>query len=164
MNRKTYNGTERDLDNDHVEIREFKFTPDTVGKFIVVSFRYEQHIFYDALFGNQLMINGHKLKDDDHIYAVYKIDWPNDFFKSENNISYKVKLIPVGKFEAWCPNRSWYTSDIEGIINMTYDLFEENPLFDKFEDAAKFALKKNFELYPDNRSFFQKIKDKIFNK
>ena len=51
---------------------------------------------------------------------------------------------------SWCPDRSWYTSDIESYINHTYNLFEENPLFDNIDDAIRFAIKKNNELYQLN--------------
>jgi hypothetical protein len=113
-----------------------------------------------------LSINGHKLypNEDLDFYGVYKIEWHSDWQKEENNMGYKVKLTPVGNYMACCPNRSWYTSDMERHINNTYNLFEENPVFDTFEEAHKFAYNKNFKLYPNNRSELKKLFDKIFNK
>jgi hypothetical protein len=73
-------------------------------------------------------------------------------------------LTPIGNWGAWCPDRSWYSSDMESIINKQYNLFEENPIFDNVDDAMNFAFEKNFELYPDKRSDMKKLFDKIFNK
>lgn len=154
---KTFRGSEKDLGNGQIHIKQFKFTSDDIGKFIVMQLNYEEHGF----FIDRLSINSHVLKHrDSKLYGVYEICYCTE----SKDVSYKICLKPVGKFAYWCPNRSWYTHDIERHINMTYNLFEENPLFDNEDDAIKFAMKKNFELYPDNRSWWTKITDKIFNK
>lgn len=151
---KTYNGTVRKIDDETEEIRFIKFEPEDVDKFIVIKWKYEEHMFWGSLLGTRLHIGNHDLNplSDDELYGVYKIEWHSDWQKNENNMRYKVKLTPAGGFGAWCPDRSWYTSDMESVINKTYNLFEENPLFDKLEDAIEFSLKKNYELYPDTRS------------
>ena len=163
---KTYRGTIKKNPDGTEEIRYCKFEPSDIGKYLVLRCRYEQHMFWTGLFGTQLAVNGHKLSthNRDEIYGVYLIDWHSDWCKNENNISYKVKLTPVGNWGAWCPNRSWYTSDMESVINKQYNLFEENPIFDNIDDAMKFAFERNFELYPDMRSGMKKLFDKIFNK
>ena len=143
--KKTFTGTIKELPDGSEQVRYCKFEPSDIGKFIVLKFRYEEHMFCGSVFGTRLLVNGH---EPDMLYAVYEIGWHNDLQKHENNVDYKIKLIPVGNWEAWCPNRSWYTSDIESIVNSTYDLFEENPIFDNIDDATKFALDKNFEMYP----------------
>ena len=68
-------------------------------------------------------------------------------YENENNVSFKVKLTPISAWGAWCPNRSWYTSDIEKSINYNYNLWEEIPIFDNVENALEFAIIKNYELY-----------------
>ena len=156
---KTYNGTIRTNDNGTQLQRYFKFTTEDIGKYLVMKFRYQENMFWGSMFGTKLQING---KDPETLFAVYKIEWHSDWCKHENNVNYKIKLTPVGNWGAWCPDRSWYTSDIESMINYTYNLFEENPMFDNEEDANEFALNKNFELYPDNRSYIKKFLDKIF--
>ena len=155
---KTFRGSEKDLGNGQIHIKEFKFTSDDIGKFIVIQWSYTENGF--AI--DRLSINNHTLKNrDSKLYGVYEICYPSGCTKSKD-VSYKIHLKPVGKFAYWCPNRSWYTHDMERHINMTYNLFEENPLFDNENDAIKFAIKKNFELYPDNRSWWKKIIAKIF--
>lgn len=165
--RKTFRGTERDLEDGRVERREFKFESSDLGKYIVVKMRYEQHADWSAglFFGTQLSINSNKLNThDDQIYGVYRIDLYPGYHDGKDIFSYKVKLTPMGKFNAWCPDRSWYTSDMESIINKEYDLFTENPIFDTEAKAIAFALKKNFELYPDKRSAIKKLFDYIKSK
>ena len=125
--------------------RIFKFEPSDVGKFIVIKLRYEQHMFWGSLFGTQLAIGGRQLTKNDYLYGVYQIGWHSDWLMHENNMDYKVKLTPVGEWAAWCPDRSWYTSDMEHLINEQYDLFKETPLFDNKEEANEFAIKKNYE-------------------
>ena len=156
---KTYNGTVKTNEDGSQMQMYFKFLPEDVDKFIVIKWRYEQHMFFGALFGTQLSINGHKLSPNEDLdfYGVYKIEWHSDWQKKENNMGYKVKLTPVGNYMAWCPNRSWYTSDMESHINKTYNLFEENPVFETFEEAHKFACDKNFELYPESKSILKTI-------
>ena len=146
---KTYNGTVRKIDDETEEIRFIKFEPEDVGKFIVIKWKYEENMFYGNIMGTRLHISNHDLNplSDDELYGVYKIEWHSDWLKNENNMRYKVKLTPVGGFRAWCPDRSWYTSDIESHINKTYNLFEEIPIFDEFQKAVEFAIKKNKELY-----------------
>jgi hypothetical protein len=163
---KTYRGTVKYNPDGTEEIRYCKFEPSDIGKYIVFRWRYEEHLFWGALFETQLVVNGNKLniRNGDEIYGVYLIDWHSDLCKNENNVSYKIKLTPVGNWNAWCPNRSWYSSDMESIINKQYNLFEENPIFDNVDDAMKFAFEKNFELYPDTRNNTKKLFDKIFNK
>ena len=141
-----------------------KFTPNDIGKYIVMKFRYEEHLFCGGPLGTQLVINYNKLNvyNKDMLYGVYRIDWHNDYQKSQNNVSYKVKLTPMGNWAAWCPDRSWYTSDIESLISIIYDLSIENPIFDSDVKATDFALNKNHEMYPDARSICRKIKDKVF--
>ena len=162
---KTYNGTIMTKEDGSQIQRSFKFLPEDVDKFIVIKWKYEEHMFWGNIFGTKLRVGNHDLNpmSDDELYGVYKIEWHSDWLKNENNMRYKVKLTPVGDFGAWCPNRSWYTSDMESHINKTYNLFEENPMFNKFQEAVEFAIKKNEELYPDTRSEFKKIFDKIFN-
>ena len=129
--------------------RYFKFLPEDVDKFIVIKLRYEEHMFIHT----QLVINGHKLSPNDNLYfyGVYKIEWYSEWLKKDNNMGYKIKLTPVGDYMYWCPDRSWYTSDIESHINNNYNLFEETPLFNTFEEAHNFACNKNFELYPESK-------------
>ena len=129
--------------------RYFKFLPEDVDKFIVIKLRYEEHMFIHT----QLVINGHKLSPNDNLYfyGVYKIEWYSEWLKKDNNMGYKIKLTPVGNYMAWCPDRSWYTSDMESRINNNYNLFEETPLFNTFEEAHNFACDKNFELYPESK-------------
>lgn len=129
--------------------RYFKFLPEDVDKFIVIKLRYEEHMFIHT----QLVINGHKLSPNDNLYfyGVYKIEWYSEWLKKDNNMGYKIKLTPVGNYMAWCPDRSWYTSDMESNINNNYNLFEETPLFNTFEEAHNFACDKNFELYPESK-------------
>ena len=129
--------------------RYFKFLPEDVDKFIVIKLRYEEHMFIHT----QLVINGHKLSPNDNLYfyGVYKIEWYSEWLKKDNNMGYKIKLTPVGNYMAWCPDRSWYTSDMESHINNNYNLFEETPLFSTFEEAHNFACDKNFELYPESK-------------
>lgn len=129
--------------------RYFKFLPEDVDKFIVIKLRYEEHMFIHT----QLVINGHKLSPNDNLYfyGVYKIEWYSEWLKKDNNMGYKIKLTSVGNYMAWCPDRSWYTSDMESHINNNYNLFEETPLFNTFEEAHNFACDKNFELYPESK-------------
>ena len=129
--------------------RYFKFLPEDVDKFIVIKLRYEEHMFIHT----QLVINGHKLSPNDNLYfyGVYKIEWYSEWLKKDNNMGYKIKLTPVGNYMAWCPDRSWYTSDMESRINNNYNLFEETPLFNTFEEAHNFACDTNFELYPESK-------------
>ena len=129
--------------------RYFKFLPEDVDKFIVIKLRYEEHMFIHT----QLVINGHKLSPNDNLYfyGVYKIEWYSEWLKKDNNMGYKIKLTPVGNYMAWCPDCSWYTSDMESHINNNYNLFEETPLFNTFEEAHNFACDKNFELYPESK-------------
>lgn len=164
--RKTYNGTVMSNEDGSEHVKYFKFTPEDIGKYLVIKFIYEEHMFFGGPLGTKLSINHNVLNayNRDELYGVYKIDWHNEYQQSQNNVDYKIKLVPIGSFEAWCPNRSWYTTDIESHINKEYNLFEENPLFDNEDDAIEFAMTKNFELYPDTRSFWQKLKDKLFNK
>lgn len=146
---KTYNGTIRTNDDGSQTQRYFKFLPEDVDKFIVIKLRYEEHMFIHT----QLVINGHKLSPNDNLYfyGVYKIKWYSEWLKKDNNMGYKIKLTPVGNYMAWCPDRSWYTSDMESHINNNYNLFEETPLFNTFEEAHNFACDKNFELYPESK-------------
>lgn len=146
---KTYNGTIRTNDDGSQTQRYFKFLPEDVDKFIVIKLRYEEHMFIHT----QLVINGHKLSPNDNLYfyGVYKIEWYSEWLKKDNNMGYKIKLTPVGNYMAWCPDRSWYTSDMESHINNNYNLFEETPLFNTFEEAHNFACDKNFELYPESK-------------
>ena len=129
----------------------FEFDSTDIGKFIVLKFRYEPSIWRP-----ELTINYNK---PDDIYGVYRIDWHSDYCKSNNDVSYKIHLTPIDFWEYWCPNRSWYTSDIESVINRNYKSFEEKFVFDNFEEANKYAIHKNVEMYPDTRSWFTKIKD-----
>ena len=144
---KTYRGTIKQYVDGSQQIRSFKFEPSDVGKFIVVKFRYQQNMFNGALFGTQLKVKKHYLSTSEFLYGVYEIGWHSELTKHENNMSYKVKLTPVGNWAAWCPDRSWYTSDIEPLINYTYNLFEDTPIFDNAEQATEFAINKNYELY-----------------
>lgn len=157
-------GTVKHYEDGSQEIRSFEFEPEDVGKFIVIKWRYEEHMFSGGyLFGQRLQVGNHILKNNkDELYGVYEIGWCSEWCKNENNMNYKVKLTPVGSYAAFCPDRSWYSSDMASHINHTYNLFEENPLFDKLEDAIEFSIKKNDELYPDTRSEFRKFVDKIF--
>ena len=145
--------------------RQFKFGPEDIGKFLVLKFRYQENMFWGALLGTKLQINDHILstRNMDSVYGVYEICWHNELCKSENNVSYKVHLKPVGDWGAWCPNRSWYSSDVESMISQYYNLIYEIPLFDTMEEAHDFAIKKNNELYPKKRTRFDKIKEFIFN-
>lgn len=162
---KTWSGTIKTEEDGTQICRRFKFTPEDVGKFIVMKWRYEEHIFWGGPFGTRLIINHNQLntRNNDLLYGVYQIDWHNDYWKDHGLINYKVKLIPVGDWGAWCPNRSWYTTDMEQHINNDYNLYEENPIFDNEDDANEFALKKNNELYPDKRNSFEKLIDTISN-
>ena len=125
----------------------FVFEPSDVDKFIVVKLRYQQNLFWGSLLGTQLAINDYHLTEKDKIYGVYEIGWHSDWLKKENNMSYKVNLKPVGEWGAWCPNTSWYTSDMEHIINEQYNLNNEIPLFDDPDEATKFAIDKNYEMF-----------------
>lgn len=141
-------------------MQKFKFLPEHIGKFVVLNFPYEEHIF-----GNHLQIGNHILSDMDRddFYGIYQINWYDDYAQENQKVSYKIKLVPVKSYSAWCPNRSWYTSDIESIIRNTYT-DDETFIFDNIEDALKFSLKKNKELYPDKKSIFKNIFNKIFKK
>ena len=145
---KTCNCAENANNGSQIQ-RYFKFLPEDVDKFIVIKLRYEEHMFIHT----QLVINGHKLSPNDNLYfyGVYKIEWYSEWLKKDNNMGYKIKLTPVGNYMAWCPDRSWYTSDMESHINNNYNLFEETPLFNTFEEAHNFACNKNFELYPESK-------------
>lgn len=145
---KTCNCAEN-VNNGSQTQRYFKFLPEDVDKFIVIKRRYEQHMFIHT----QLVVNGHKLSLDDnsYLYGVYKIEWYSEWLKKDNNMGYKIQLTPAGNYMAWCPDRSWYTSDMESYINNNYNLFEETPLFNTFEEAHNFACDKNFELYPESK-------------
>lgn len=57
----------------------------------------------------------------------------------------------------------YFTSDIESLIRNMYN-DDEIFIFDNSEEALKFSLKKNKELYPDKKSIFKKIFNKILNK
>ena len=145
-------------------IRRFIFEPSDINKYIVLKFRYEEHISWNpGQFGSRLVINKHilNIRNTDYLYGVYKIDWYDDYTKSHNDVSYKIKLTPVGFWKDYCPNRSWYTSDVEQIINEDYDLLNEIPLFDTYKDAENFALKKNNEIYPYIPTKFEKFKSYI---
>lgn len=156
---KTFYGTEKVLDDGTTQVRSFHFTKEDIGKYLVLRWRYEEHGWSI----DRLSINDHVLNNyDDEIYGVYKIGY-HDWCATTENISYKIHLEPIGKFIMWCPNRSWYTHDMEDHINMTYNLFGEYPIFDNIDEATEFAMKKNFELYPDNHSWFKKMFDKICN-
>lgn len=145
---KTARGTEKTCTNGDKILRSFKFLKNDVGKYIVIKFRYEQHMFWGSPFGTGLQVNNHVLTTNgDYLYGVYLIDYYNDYARYKQDLSYKVALKPVGNFGAWCPDRAWYTSDMESHINMEYNLFEENPVFDTEEEAVEFAVKKNEELY-----------------
>lgn len=127
-----------------------KFTAEDIGKFIVISRPYEQKMMYGGgLFGTQLKINDHDLNRNDMLFGVYEIRY-HAWCEESKNVSYKIYLKPIDEFMPWCPDRSWYTSDIESCINHTYNLFEENPLFDNTDDAIRFAIKKNNGLYKLN--------------
>ena len=127
-----------------------KFTAEDIGKFIVISRPYEQKMMYGGgLFGTQLKINDRELNRNDMLFGVYEIRY-HAWCEESKNVSYKIYLKPIDEFMPWCPDRSWYTSDIESYINHTYNLFEENPLFDNTDDAIRFAIKKNNELYQLN--------------
>ena len=142
--KKTFSGTEVTFPDGSQEIRRFKFEVEDISKFIVLPCKYEQHLFYGDTFGTQLTMFGHKLVEDkDILYGIYQVDWYNDYCP----LDYKIKLIPVDNFKAWCPNRSWYTSDIESLINSEYNLYAENPIFTDINEASEFAIKKNHELY-----------------
>lgn len=145
---KTCNCAEN-VNNGSQTQRYFKFLPEDVDKFIVIKRRYEEHMFIHT----QLVVNGHKLSPNDnlYLYGVYKIEWYSEWLKKDNNMGYKIQLTPVGNYMAWCPDRSWYTSDMESYINNNYNLFEETPLFNTFEEAHNFACDKNFELYPESK-------------
>ena len=143
-------GTIKHFEDGSQEIRSFKFEPNDVGKFIVIKWKYEEHMFSGGyLFGKRLQIGDHILNplSKDELFGVYEIGWHADWCKNENNMNYKVKLTPVNDFDMWCPNRSWYSSDMADHINNTYNLFEETPLFDNYQDAYEFSFKKNAELY-----------------
>ena len=145
---KTCNCAEN-VNNGSQTQRYFKFLPEDVDKFIVIKRRYEEHMFIHT----QLVVNGHKFSpnDNSYFYGVYKIEWYSEWLKKDNNMGYKIQLTPAGNYMAWCPDRSWYTSDIESYINNNYNLFEETPLFNTFEEAHNFACDKNFELYPESK-------------
>lgn len=152
------------ISNSKNVMRRFKFEPTDINKYIVLKFRYEQHMFTNnSMFGSTLVINKHELstRNTDYLYGVYKIEWHSEYFKMHNDMSYKVQLTPIGFCEDYCPNRSWYTSDVEQIINEDYDLFNEVPLFDTYKDAENFAVKKNDELYPYIPTKFEKFKSYI---
>lgn len=145
---KTFSGTIKRTEDGKEMIRSFKFESEDVGKYLVICFPYEEHLGYGGIFGTCLKINDYFLKENkDNLYGIYRIDWPADWCKIENHIDYKVKLTPVGVWEAWCPNRPWYTSHIEMEINYNYNLWEEIPVFDTVKDALEFAMKKNYEIY-----------------
>ena len=146
----SHTGTIKHFEDGSQEIRSFKFEPNDVGKFIVIKWKYEEHMFSGGyLFGKRLQIGDHILNplSEDELFGVYEIGWHADWCKNENNMNYKVKLTPVNDFDMWCPNRSWYSSDMADHINNTYNLFEETPLFDNYQDAYEFSFKKNTELY-----------------
>ena len=141
--------------------RYFMFTPEDIGKFIVLKFRYQENMFWGNILGTRLKINDHVLseRNDDYLYAVYEIQWHNEYLKSQNDTSYKIHLKPLGDWGAWCPDRSWYSSDIEYIISDTYNLLKETPVFDTMEEAHEFAIKKNEEIYPKKSTIIDKIKN-----
>ena len=143
--------------------RCFKFESEDIGKFIVLKFRYQENMFWGNIFGTRLQINNHVLseRNNDYLYAVYEIQWHDDYYKSQNDTSYKIHLKPVGNWGAWCLDRSWYSTDIEHIISDTYNLLEETPVFDTTEEAHEFAIKKNEELYPKKSTIIDKLK-KLF--
>lgn len=145
---KTFSGTIKRTEDGKEMIRSFKFEPEDVGKYLVFEFPYEEHLGYGGILGTRLKINDYFLKPNkDNLYGIYQIDWASDWCKIENNMDYKVKLTPVRGWKAWCPNRPWYTSEIEMEINYNYNLWEEIPVFDNVKDALVFAMKKNYELY-----------------
>ena len=159
---KTNSGTLGNTKDGEMIERSFKFEPSDIGKYIVIKFRYEEHLFCGAPLGTRLMINNHILHSyKDYLYGVYLIDWHDDYQKSQKNINYKIKLVPIENWKAWCPSRSWYTGDIEYIINIDYNLFEEIPIFDNIIEAQKFALEKNHELYPYTPTKWEKFKNWI---
>lgn len=141
--KKTFQGTEVTFPDGSQQIRSFKFEVEDIDKYIVLPFRYEEHMFYGNLLGTQLEVNNHKLTNQDKLFGIYKIEWHNDWC----DLSYKIKLTPINNFKAWCPNRSWYTSDIESLINCEYNLYAENPIFTDLNEASEFVIKKNYELY-----------------
>jgi len=147
--------------NDQLMERYFKFESEDIGKFIVLKFRYQDNMFWGNIFGTRLQINNHVLSErsDDYLYAVYEIQWHDDYCKSQNYTGYKIHLKPVGNWGAWCPDRSWYSTDIEHIISDTYNLLKETPVFDTMEEAHEFAIKKNEELYPKKSTIINKIKN-----
>ena len=89
-----------------------KFTAEDIGKFIVISRPYEQKMMYGGgLFGTQLKINDHELNRNDMLFGVYEIRY-HAWCEESKNVSYKIYLKPIDEFMPWCPDRSWYTSDI----------------------------------------------------
>ena len=145
---KTFGGTIKRTKDGKEMIRSFKFEPEDVGKYLVICFPYEEHLGYGAILGTRLKINNHIFKENkDNLYGIYQIGWHSNWCEHDKNMDYKVKLTPIGVWEAWCPNRSWYSSDMESIINEHYNLWEETPVFDTVKDALEFAMKKNYEIY-----------------
>lgn len=150
--------TTQDLSNMPTKNDNFKFTKEDIDKYLVLKWRYEE----PGWSNDRLSINNYALKKyDDDFYGVYKIKYYNNWCEKNKDISYKIRLEPIGKFIMWCPNRSWYTSDIESHMNEFYNLYDKRPVFDTVAEAIEYAMERNFELYPDKRSWFRKTFDNI---
>ena len=58
----SHTGTIKHFEDGSQEIRSFKFEPNDVGKFIVIKWKYEEHMFSGGyLFGKRLQIGDHIL-------------------------------------------------------------------------------------------------------
>ena len=69
-------------------IRRFIFEPSDINKYIVLKFRYEEHISWNpGQFGSRLVINKHilNIRNTDYLYGVYKIDWYDDYTNKKDN-------------------------------------------------------------------------------
>lgn len=64
------------ISNSKNVMRRFKFEPTDINKYIVLKFRYEQHMFTNnSMFGSTLVINKHELstRNTDYLYGVYEL-------------------------------------------------------------------------------------------
>lgn len=122
-----------------------------IGKYMVC----EMHTITNYTWGNPLGTNlSHNGKRIDIIWAPMLIE------KSQNHdISYKVRLKPVGLFNGFITDRAWYTCDIETRQRHNPDI----KVFDTEEEATEYAFKLIHRDYPTPKESFWSKVSKQFN-
>jgi len=120
--------------------RNFKLGVDHIGKFLVWKMRSTTKFHYDPTSPFGIVFTG--LSKDADMFVVCQIDWYNKDVFPEND--YKSYLHPVGVYNDYFTDRPLYNSDIESCLRNN-----NAEIFDDFEEANKWAIKKNKGLYPE---------------